>query len=92
MGRCAVSAKQGQGHHGGMMHCNSGVKEGGIGAGGDCSSSMGTHTSIDDGGCHRPMVATEPHSQLLSTQQSKNILGNSLLLLKLEKVIINYVY
>ena len=75
-----------------MMHCDSGVKEWGIGAGGNCSSSMGTHASIDDGGRHRPTVATEPHSRLLSIQQSTNILGSSLVLLKLEKVIMNYVY
>jgi hypothetical protein len=59
-----------------------GVKEGGIGAGGDYSSSMQTGALIDDGGRHRPMVATGPHSQLrlliLSIQQSTNILGNRL--------------
>jgi hypothetical protein len=32
-----------------MMHCGGGVKEGGIGAGGDYSHSMRTRASIDDG-------------------------------------------
>ena len=90
MGRCAAFAKQG--HHGGMMRCNGGVKEGEIGAGGCYSSSMRTHASIDDGGRRHPTVATGPHSRLLSVQQSTHILGNRLVSLKLETVIINYVY
>ena len=75
------------------MRCDGGVKEGRIGAGGDYSSSMRAHASIDDGGRRCPTVATGPHSRLLNIQQSTNILGNNRLVsLKLEKVIINYVY
>jgi hypothetical protein len=40
---------------------------------------------IDDGGRRRPMPAMGPHSQLLSIQQSTNILWKSSTLLKLEK-------
>jgi hypothetical protein len=89
MGRCATSADLV--HHGGMMmmHCGGGVKEGGIGAVGDCSHSMRTRASIDDGGRHRPTAATGPHSRLLSIlQQSTNILCDRTTSLKLEKVII----
>ena len=74
-----------------MMRCGGGVKEGGIGAGGVYSYSMRTHASINDGGRRRPTAATGPHSRLLSIQQSTNILCNMTTLLKLEKVIINYV-
>ena len=74
------------------MHWDGGVKQGGIGAGGDYSSSMRTRASIDYGGRRHPTVTTGPHSRLLSIQQSTNILGNRLVLLKLEKVTINYVY
>jgi hypothetical protein len=74
------------------MRCNGGVKEGGIGAGGDYSSCMRTSASIDDGGRLHPTVATGPHSRLLSIQQSADMLGNRLVSLKLEKVIIYYVY
>ena len=90
IGRCATFAERG--HYGGMMRCNGGVKEGGIGAGGDYSSCMQTSASINDGGRLRPTVATGPHSQLLSIQQSADMLGNRLVSLKLEKVIINNVY
>jgi hypothetical protein len=63
-----------------------------IRAGGKVFCSMRFLASIDhDGRCH-PMAAMRPHSRLLSIQQSTNILGNRLVLLKLEKVIINYVY
>ncbi len=48
--------------------------------------------SIDHGGRRRPTAAMKPHSWLLSIQQSANILCDRLVLLKLEKVIINYVY
>ena len=51
---------------------------------------MGTCALINDGGRRRPTVATGPHSRLLSIQQSTHILGNRLVLLKLEKVIIKY--
>jgi len=71
------------------MCCGSGVKEGGIGAGGDYySHSMRTRASIDDGGHRRPTVATGPHSRLLSIQQSTNIICDRTTSLKLEKVII----
>ena len=58
MGHCATSAKLV--HHGGMMHCGGGVKEGRIGAGGDNSYSVRTLTSINDGGCRHPMAAMDP--------------------------------
>jgi len=74
MGRCAVSANLV--HHGGMMRCGSGVKEGGIGAGGDYSHRMQTRALMNDGGSHRPTVATRPHSRLLSIQQSTNKICN----------------
>jgi hypothetical protein len=75
-------------HHGGMMRCGGGVKEGGMGAGGDYSYSMQTRASIDDGGRCRPTAATGPHSRLLSIQQSTNIICDMTTSLKLEKVII----
>ena len=56
------------------MRCGGGVKEGGIGAEGDYSYSMQTRASIDDGGSRRPTATTGPHSQLLSIQQSTNII------------------
>ena len=71
------------------MRCDGGVKEGGIEAGGDYSHSMRTCASIDDGGRRRPTVPTTgPHSQLLSMQQSTNIICDRTTALKLEKVII----
>ena len=74
------------------MHCGGGVKEDGIGAGGDNSYSMRTCASIDDGGRRRPTATTGPHSRLLSTQQSSNIICNRTTLLKLEKdIIINVI-
>jgi hypothetical protein len=71
-----------------MMRCGGGVKEGGIGTGGDYSHSMRTRASIDDGGRRRPTAATEPHSRLLSIQQSTNTICDRTTALKLEKVII----
>ena len=70
------------------MRCGGGVKEGGIGAGGDYSHSMRTRASIDDGGRRHPTVATGPHSRLLSIQKSTNIICDRTTSLKLEKVII----
>ena len=80
-------------HHGGSCGSGGGVgTEGGIRAGGEVVCSMRFLASIDhDGRCH-PTAAMRPHSRLLSIQQSTNILGDRLVLLKLEKVIINYVY
>jgi hypothetical protein len=48
--------------------------------------------SIDDGGYQRRTTTVGPHSQLLSIQQSTNILCDRLVSLKLEKTIIIYVY
>ena len=86
MGRCATFADLV--HHRGMMHCGGGVKEWGIEAGGDYSYSIRTCASIDDGGRHRPTVATGPYSRLLSIQQSTNIICDRTPSLKLEKVMI----
>ncbi len=66
--------------------------EGGIGAGGEVFCSMQSLASIDHGGRHGPTATMRPYSRLLSIQQSTNILGNRLVSLKLEKVIINNVY
>ena len=65
--------------------------EGGIGAGGEVLCLMRFLASIDHGGCRRPTAAIRPHSRRESIQQSANMLGNRLLLLKLEKVIISNV-
>jgi len=70
------------------MLCGGGVKEGRIGAGGDYSHSMRTRAWIDDGGRRRPTVAAGPHSQLLSMQQSSNIICDRTTSLKVEKVMI----
>ncbi len=53
---------------------------------------MRFHRSINDGGHRRRTTAVGPHSRLLSIQQSANILCDRLVLLKLEKTIIIYVY
>jgi hypothetical protein len=65
---------------------------GGIGPGDEVFCSMRFLASIDHGGRRLPTAAMKPHSRRLSIQQSANILGNRLVSLKLEKVIINYVY
>ena len=70
------------------MRCDVGVKEGGIEAGGDYSHSMRTRAWIDDGGRRRPTVAAGSHSQLLSIQQSSNIIYDRTTSLKVEKVMI----
>ena len=74
------------------MRGGSGGELGGIGPGDEVFCSMRFLASIDHGGRRRPTAAMKPHSRLLSIQQSTNILGNRLVSLKLEKVIINYVY
>ena len=79
-------------HHGGMMRGGGGGAEGGMGEGGEVFCSMRFLASIDHGGRRLPTAAMKPHSRRLSIQQSANILGNRLVSLKLEKVIINYVY
>jgi hypothetical protein len=66
--------------------------EGGIRAGGEVLCSMRFLASIDHDGGRHPTDAMRPRSRLLSIQQSTNILGNRLASLKLEKVIIKYVY
>ena len=71
------------------MHGGGGGKLGGIGPGDEVFCSMQFLASIDHGGQRRPTAATKPHSRLLSIQQSTNILGNRLVSLKLEEVIIN---
>jgi hypothetical protein len=75
-----------------MMRGGGGGELGGIGPGDEVFCSMRFLASIDHGGRRRPTAAIKPHSRLLSIQQSTNILGNRLVSLKLEKVIINYVY
>ena len=74
------------------MRGGGGGELGGIGPGDEVFCSMQFLASIHHGGRCRPTAAMKPHSRLLSIQQSTNILGNSLVLLKLEKVTINYVY
>jgi hypothetical protein len=71
------------------MRGGGGSEIGGRGTGGDDSYNMQVCTSIYHGGCCCPMAAMGPHSQLLSIQQSANILWNRSTLLKLEKTIIN---
>ena len=75
-----------------MIRGGGGGELGGIGPGDEVFCSMRFLASIDHGGRRRPTAAMKPHSRLLSIQQSTNILGNRLVSLKLEKVIINYVY
>ncbi len=82
------AALSGKGHCGGMVHGSGGSKIGGKGTGGDDSYNRQVCTSINHGGRHCPMAAMGPHSQLLSIQQSVNILCNRTTLLKLEITII----
>ena len=74
------------------MRGGGGGELGGIGPGDEVFCSMRFLASIDHGGRRRPTAAMKPHSRLLSIQQSTTILGNRLASLKLEKIIINYVY
>ena len=74
------------------MHVGGVGTEGGIGAGGEVFCFMRFLASIDHGSRSGPTAAMRPYSRLLSVQQSTNILGNRLVTLKLEKVIINNVY
>jgi hypothetical protein len=75
-----------------MMCDDGGGKMGGRGAGGDNSYNTQLHTWIDYGGCPRPMATIGHHSELLSIQQSANILCDRATPLKLEKTIIINVY
>ncbi len=80
-GYAALSRK---GNHGGMICGSGGGEIGGRGTGGDDSYNRKICTSINHGGCHRPMAAMGLHSRLLSIQQSANILYDRTTLLKLE--------
>jgi len=62
--------------------------EGKIGSGGEVFCSMRFLASIDHGGRRPPTATTRPHSRRGSIQQSANMLGNRLVLLKLENSII----
>ncbi len=79
-------------HHGCMMLGGGGSKIGGKGPGDEVSYTMQFRASIDNGEHRCHATAMGPHSQLLSIQQSANILCNRLVLLKLEKTIIINVY
>ncbi len=70
------------------MRGGGGGEIGGTGTGGDDSYNYNrqVHTLIDHGSPHCPMAAMGPHSQVLSIQQSANILWNRSTLLKLEKL------
>ncbi len=74
------------------MRGGGGSKIGGKGTGGEDSYNRQVRTSINHGGRCCPMAAMGTHSQLLSIQQSANILWNRSTLLKLEKNIINNIY
>ncbi len=74
------------------MRGGGGGAEGGMGEGGEVFCLMRFLASIDHGSRRGPSAAMRPYSRLLSVQQSTNILGNRLVTLKLEIVIINNVY
>jgi hypothetical protein len=67
------------------MRGGGGGKIGGRGAGGDNSYNRQVRTLVDHGGRRHPMATIGPYSQLLSIQQSVNILCDRTTLLKLEK-------
>jgi hypothetical protein len=71
-----------------MMLGGGGGELRGIGPGEEVSYTMRFCASIDNGDHHCCTTAMGPHSQLLSIQQSANILCNRLILIKLEKTII----
>jgi hypothetical protein len=75
-----------------MMLGGGGGELGGIGPGDEVSYTMQFCALINDGGHRRRTTAMEPHSRLLSIQQSANILCGRLVLLKLENTIIIDVY
>ncbi len=75
-----------------MMLGGGGGKLGRIGPGDEVSYTMQFCASIDDGGHRCHTTTMEPHSRLLSIQQSANILCDRLVLLKLEKTIVINVY
>jgi hypothetical protein len=70
------------------MYGGGGNKIGGRGTGGDNSYNRQVCTSNDHGGHCCSMATMGPHSQLLSIQQSANILCNRTTLSKLELTII----
>jgi hypothetical protein len=76
------------GHHCGMMGGDGVGAEGGIGAGGEVFCLMQVLALINHGGRCYPTTTMRPYSQRRSLQQSANMLGNRLVLLKLEKSII----
>jgi hypothetical protein len=82
----------GQQHCWEMMRGGGGSKIGGIRPEDKFHYRMGLHALINHGGCRCATATTGPHSQLLSIQQSANILWNRSMLLKLEKAIIKNVY
>ncbi len=86
------AAPSGHQHHWGMMCGGNDGEIGGIRPGDKFSYMMGLCTSIDHCGCCCPTAAMRPYSWHWSTQQSANILGNRFVLLKLEKIIVYYVY
>jgi hypothetical protein len=70
-----------------MMRGGGGGAEGGIGAwGGEVFCSMRLLASTNHGSCRHSMAAMRPHSRRRRIQQSANMLGNRLVLLKLEKL------
>jgi hypothetical protein len=69
-----------------MMRGSSGGAEEGIGAGGEVFCLMQFLALIDHGDCRCPMAAMRPYSWHRSIQHLDNILGNRLVLLKLEKI------
>jgi hypothetical protein len=64
-----------------MIRGGGGGELGGIGPGDEVFCSMHFLESIDHGSQHRPTAGMKPHSQLLSIQQSANILCDRLVLL-----------
>jgi hypothetical protein len=75
-----------------MMRCGGGGDGRGRGGVGGHLYNSRQKKSIDHDGRRRPTAAKGPHSRLLSIQQSTNVLFDRNTSLKLEKVIINYVY
>jgi hypothetical protein len=78
------------GNHGDMMRDGGGGADPRIGAGGEVICSMRFLALINNGGRRRPMAAMRPYSRCGSSiQQSANMLGNRLVLLNLESIIVN---
>jgi hypothetical protein len=75
-----------------MMRCSGGGEIGAIGPGDKFFYTMGLHALINHSGQHCPTAAKRPNSQDRSTPLSAKMLGNMFFSLKLDKIIINYVY